>query len=142
MTSNAGAQYASRASIGFTGSVSRGEAMLTQVKKTFKPEFINRLTDIVVFNDMDRQMAQLILDKSIRKLQEKLRARNVELEVTPEAHELLLKRGFTPEYGAREIDRTVGSMLKPPLMREILFGRLKKGGKAVATAKDGKIALG
>ena len=142
MTSNAGAQYASRASIGFTGSVSRGEAMLTQVKKTFKPEFINRLTDIVVFNDMDRQMAQLILDKSIRKLQEKLRARNVELEVTPEARELLLKRGFTPEYGAREIDRTVGSMLKPPLMREILFGRLKKGGKAVATATDGKIALG
>ena len=53
MTSNAGAQYASRASVGFNGNVSRGEAMLAQLKKTFKPEFINRLSDMVVFNDMD-----------------------------------------------------------------------------------------
>ena len=60
MTSNAGAQYASRASVGFNGNVSRGDAMLAQVKKTFKPEFINRLSDMVVFNDMDKHMAELI----------------------------------------------------------------------------------
>ena len=61
MTSNAGAQYASQANVGFNSNVSRGEAMLTQVKKTFKPEFINRLSDTVVFNDMDKHMAELIL---------------------------------------------------------------------------------
>ena len=129
MTSNAGAQYASRASIGFTGSVSRGDAMLTTVKKTFKPEFINRLTDIVVFHDMSRQMASLILDKKLAQLQTKLSAKNVTLHLSAEARELLLTKGFTPEYGAREFDRVIGSMLKPLLMREILFGKLKKGGE-------------
>ena len=129
MTSNAGAQYASRASIGFTGSVSRGDAMLTTVKKMFKPEFINRLTDIVVFHDMSREMASLILDKKLAQLQTKLSAKNVTLHLSAEARELLLTKGFTPEYGARELDRVIGSLLKPLLMREILFGKLKKGGE-------------
>ena len=141
MTSNAGAQYASRASIGFTGSVSRGDAMLTTVKKTFKPEFINRLTDIVVFHDMSRQMASLILDKKLAQLQTKLSAKSVTLHLSAEARELLLTKGFTPEYGARELDRVIGSMLKPLLMREILFGKLKKGGDAVVDVKDGALRL-
>lgn len=141
MTSNAGAQYASRASIGFTGSVSRGDAMLTTVKKTFKPEFINRLTDIVVFHDMSRQMASLILDKKLAQLQTKLSAKNVTLRLSTEARELLLTKGFTPEYGARELDRVIGSMLKPLLMKEMLFGKLKKSGDAVVEVKDGALRL-
>ena len=141
MTSNAGAQYASRANIGFGGTVSRGEAMLTQVKKTFKPEFLNRLTDTIVFHDMDRQMAELILDKSLRRLADKLAAKKVELTVSDEARELLLKKGFTAEYGARELDRVVSNMLKPLLMREILFGWLRGGGKAEAVVTEGKIEL-
>ena len=141
LTSNAGAQHASQANIGFAGNTSRGEAMLSQVKKTFKPEFINRLTDIVVFNDMDRHMAELILDKSLRRLADKLQQKNVELSVGNSARELLLDKGFTREYGARQIDRTVDSLLKPLLMREMLFGKLRKGGKAKAEAKNGKIVL-
>ena len=141
MTSNAGAQYASRANIGFGGTVSRGEAMLTQVKKTFKPEFLNRLTDTIVFHDMDRHMAELILDKSLRRLADKLAAKKVELTVSDEARELLLKKGFTVEYGARELDRVVSNMLKPLLMREILFGWLRGGGKAEAVVTEGKIEL-
>ncbi len=141
LTSNAGAQHASQANIGFAGNTSRGEAMLSQVKKTFKPEFINRLTDIVVFNDMDRHMAELILDKSLRRLADKLQQKNVELSVDNSARELLLDKGFTREYGARQIDRTVDSLLKPLLMREMLFGKLRKGGKAKAEAKNGKIVL-
>lgn len=141
MTSNAGAQYASRANIGFGGTVSRGEAMLTQVKKTFKPEFLNRLTDTIVFHDMDRHMAELILDKSLRRLADKLAAKKVDLTVSDEARELLLKKGFTAEYGARELDRVVSNMLKPLLMREILFGWLRGGGKAEAVVTEGKIEL-
>ena len=141
LTSNAGAQHASQANIGFAGNTSRGEAMLSQVKKTFKPEFINRLTDIVVFNDMDRHMAELILDKSLRRLADKLQQKNVELSVDNSARELLLDKGFTREYGARQIDRTVDSLLKPLLMREMLFGKLRKGGKAKAEAKNCKIVL-
>ena len=129
MTSNAGAQYAAQASIGFSGNVSRGEAMLKQVKKTFKPEFINRLSGTVVFNDMDKTMATLILRKKLGELQEKLTAKNVQMTLTDEAFNHLLKEGFTKEYGAREMDRVITGQLKPLLMREILFGSLKKGGR-------------
>ena len=130
MTSNAGAQYASRASVGFNGNVSRGEAMLAQVKKTFKPEFINRLSDMVVFNDMDKHMAELILAKKLRQLDAKLAAKGVTVTLTDAAREQLLKWGFTKEYGAREMDRAIGNRLKPILMKALLFGKLKKGGKA------------
>ena len=87
MTSNAGAQYASRASVGFNGNVSRGDAMLAQVKKTFKPEFINRLSDMVVFNDMDKHMAELILAKKLRQLDAKLAAKGVTVTLTDAARE-------------------------------------------------------
>ena len=136
MTSNAGAQFAGQANIGFTGSVSRGEAMLKQVKKTFKPEFINRLTGTVVFNDMDEQMATLILKKKLGELQEKLTAKQVTMTLTDEAFALLLKEGFTREYGAREMDRVIGQRLKPLLMREILFGSLKQGGSIKVGAEQ------
>ena len=139
MTSNAGAQYAAQANIGFTGKVSRGEAMLKQVKKTFKPEFINRLTGTVVFNDMDRQMATLILKKKLGELQEKLTAKQIEMTLSDEAFGLLLEEGFTREYGAREMDRVIAQRLKPLLMREILFGSLKNGGKAAISVKDGQL---
>ena len=128
MTSNAGAQYAGQAAIGFQGHVSRGEAMLKQVKKTFKPEFINRLSGTVVFNDMDRPMATLILKKKLRELQEKLTAKKVTLTLKDETFNALLEEGFTQEYGAREMDRVINQRLKPQLMREILFGSLKEGG--------------
>ena len=131
MTSNAGAQHASQANIGFNGHTSRGEAMLQQVKKTFKPEFINRLSGTVVFHDMDRKMATLILKKKLGELQEKLTARNVEMKLTKKAFEHLLDKGFTRDYGAREMDRVIAQQLKPLLMREILFGSLKKGGSVV-----------
>lgn len=129
MTSNAGAQFAGQANIGFTGGVSRGEAMLKQVKKTFKPEFINRLSGTVVFNDMDHHMAELILKKKLRELQEKLTAKKVTLTLKDETFAALLKEGFTKEYGAREMDRVINQRLKPQLMREILFGSLKEGGE-------------
>jgi ATP-dependent Clp protease ATP-binding subunit ClpA len=141
MTSNAGAQFAAQANIGFTGKVSRGEAMLKQVKKTFKPEFINRLTGTVVFNDMDEQMATLILRKKLGELQEKLTAKQVKMTLADEAFQLLLKEGFTREYGAREMDRIIAQRLKPLLMREILFGRLNQGGKVKIQVKNGGLSI-
>ena len=130
LTSNAGAQYAAQASVGFNGNISRGEAMLAQVKKTFKPEFINRLSAMVVFHDMSRAMAQLILQKKLAALHAQLAARQVQLTLTAEAEKHLLSLGFTPQSGAREMDRVIASQLKPLLTREMLFGKLKNGGRA------------
>ena len=137
MTSNAGAQYASQSNVGFNSNVSRGDAMLAQVKKTFKPEFINRLSDMVVFNDMDKHMAELILHKKLRQLDEKLAAKGVSLSLTDTAFEQMLKWGFTKEYGAREMDRVIGNRLKPLLVKALLFGKLKKGGQGIVDF-DGK----
>ena len=141
MTSNAGAQHASQANIGFSGNTSRGEAMLQQVKKTFKPEFINRLSGTVVFHDMDRTMATLILKKKLGELQEKLTAKQVTMTLTDEAFDHLLKEGFTREYGAREMDRVIGQQLKPLLMREILFGSLKQGGDVTIEMRNEKLEM-
>ena len=141
MTSNAGAQFARQASVGFNSRISSGEAMLKQVKKTFKPEFINRLSATVVFHDMDRQMATRILDKKLGELRSKLAARQVEMELSPEAHSWLLEQGFTQEYGAREIDRIIASRLKPLFMREILFGSLKTGGKVRIEIEENELKL-
>lgn len=141
MTSNAGAQYASQASLGFASTASAGSAMLKQVKHTFKPEFINRLNEIVVFNDMDEQMAKLILGKKLRELNAKLAAKSVSITLTNEAHQHLLKSGYSKEYGAREMDRVIQQQLKTMLMREILFGKLKKGGEATVDLQNGILTI-
>lgn len=141
MTTNAGAQYASQASVGFTGSVSRGDAMMKQVKKTFKPEFINRLSGTVIFHDMDREMASLILKKKIKELDVKLRLKNIKMKLSPKAFEYLLNEGYTVEYGAREMDRVISQQLKPILMKEILFGSLKSGGEISIKVKDGCLSI-
>ena len=142
MTSNAGAQFASQSGIGFAHNVSRGEAMMKQVKKTFKPEFINRLSGTVVFHDMNKHMATLILRKKLRELDGKLAAKKVTMALTEEAFEHLLKEGFIPEYGAREMDRVISQRLKPLLMREILFGSLRNGGEIKIGLKDGSLSVG
>ena len=142
MTSNAGAQFASQSGIGFAHNVSRGEAMMKQVKKTFKPEFINRLSGTVVFHDMNKHMATLILKKKLRELDGKLAAKKVTMALTEEAFEHLLKEGFIPEYGAREMDRVISQRLKPLLMREMLFGSLRNGGEIKIGLKDGSLSVG
>lgn len=140
MTSNAGARYAHKAGIGFDRKADAGSAMAKEVKNVFAPEFINRLTSVVVFNDMDKGMARMILEDKIRKLQERLDAKDITLDITEEAFEKLLKEGFTPEYGARELERVLNARVTPLLMREILFGR-KENFRAVITATDEGYAL-
>ena len=140
MTSNAGARYAHTANVGYARKANAGAAMAKEVKKVFAPEFLNRLSSVVVFNDMDEKMAGMILDDKIKKLQARLDARKVTLVIEPEAYSKLLSEGFSPEYGAREIERVLNSRLTPLLMKEILFGEgaksFKEGFKAIITATD------
>lgn len=142
MTSNAGAQYAHQASVGFGSQVTTGKAMLNQVKKTFKPEFINRLNDIIVFNDMDETMAGLVLDKKVGILKKKMKAKGITLTLSNEAHAFLLKKGFSKEYGAREMDRVIRAHLTTLLSKEVLFGSLKGAKKAKVILKDEKLTIG
>jgi ATP-dependent Clp protease ATP-binding subunit ClpA len=141
MTSNAGARYAHKASVGFERKVNAGETMAKEIKNVFAPEFINRLSSVVVFNDMDEKMAGLILDDKIRKLQERLDSKKIKLQIHPEAYELLLKEGFSPEYGAREIERVLNARLTPLLMKAILFGGHGEGFTAIVTITPEGLAI-
>lgn len=139
MTSNAGARYAHK-SVGFDRKGNAGAAMAKEVRKIFAPEFINRLSSVVVFNDMDEKMAGLILDSKIEKLQSRLKSRNIILEIEPDAYRKLLDEGFTTEYGAREIERVLNSRITPLLMKEILFGR-KEGFTAHVTLEGNDFSI-
>lgn len=141
MTSNAGAQFANQAGIGFGGGQSKGQAMLSSVKKTFKPEFLNRLSGTVVFNDMDKTMATLILEKKLRQLSKRLETKNVTMSLSSEAKDFLLEKGFNAQYGAREMDRVIQQYLTPLLMEEILFGKLAKGGHVTLKKIDDGLAI-
>jgi ATP-dependent Clp protease ATP-binding subunit ClpA len=140
MTTNAGAQFA-RQSIGFTQTNTTGEAMMRSVKKTFKPEFLNRLSAITVFNDMNRDMAEKVLSKKLTYLRNKLTAKNISLVLEPEATEFLLNKGFSPEYGGREIDRVISTCLKPLLMKAILHKQLCSGSIATVYAQNDVLKL-
>lgn len=141
MTTNAGAQYARQSGMGFVKNMSAGEAMMKKVKSTFKPEFLNRLTGVTIFHDMNRQMAELILNKKLKRLEEQLATRNVTIELTDASRVHLLNKGFSEEYGGREVDRVITNELKPILMRAILFGNLKNGGNAKVDIKEGRLSL-
>lgn len=141
MTSNAGAQSASIGSVGFATSWTRGNAMLDAVKKTFKPEFINRLSATVVFNDMSREMASSVLNKKLAILQSRLKNKNVIFKLSNKAHEFLINEGFSERYGAREMDRAIRHHLNTLLMKEILFGQLKDGGKVYVERVNNSLAL-
>jgi len=128
MTSNAGASRVGKSGIGFGDQSVKSDVIMEEVKKTFQPEFRNRLNRIVVFNPMDKVMGERIARKKLDELGTMLAQKKVELEVLPEAMALLAKKGTSTEYGAREMDRIIGSEIKPLLVDELLFGSLKKGG--------------
>lgn len=141
MTSNAGANRVGKSQIGFGDRSVKADVIMEEVKKTFQPEFRNRLSRIVVFNGMDEDMAGAVVEKKLRELGEMLLAKKIELSVTGQAAELLQKKGISQEYGAREIERVIGSEIKPLLVDEILFGRLKRGGSCTLTCEAEKFVL-
>ena len=119
MTSNAGAGQIGKSQIGFGSAAVNVDALMEAVKRTFQPEFRNRLSRIVLFRSMDEDMAERIAGKKLKELSAKLALRKVELTVTPEAAEYVRKAGITREYGAREMDRVISGEVKPLLADEI-----------------------
>ena len=128
MTSNAGAEKADRASIGFGGRQLNEEGITDEVKRVFRPEFRNRLDRIIIFRPLDAAMADRIVGKEFGNLARKAAEKNVELTLSRVCRKYLAAKGVSREYGAREIKRIIGQEIKPLLVDEMLFGRLKKGG--------------
>lgn len=141
MTSNAGANRLGKHGIGFVEQDVGKDVIMEEVKRTFQAEFRNRLNRIVVFRSMDDKMAEQIVEKKLRELQAMLSGKGVALSVDEEAKKLIKEKGISEEYGAREIERVIGSRIKPLLVDEILFGRLKEGGRCRLAAADGEFRI-
>ncbi|MFR1201080.1 MAG: AAA family ATPase, partial [Clostridium sp.] len=141
MTSNAGAKEIGKNKVGFGERVVQGEAIKDEVKRFFTPEFRNRLDKIVVFNHIDKEMAINITIKEIGLFKEQLLSKNIILEFDDSVINHISSEGVSKEYGAREISRIINSEIKALLIDEILFGRLKDGGKAKIIFSDSKYAI-
>lgn len=144
MTSNAGARDLEKGNIGFgSDELKNVEASLNEaVNKTFPPEFRNRLDSVIPFNYLDFEIAKRVCQKEISNLSKRLLQKKVSLEVSPECIDFLSKKGYSKEFGARNIARTIENEIADKLVDEVLFGSLAKGGKAIAKiGTDGEILI-
>ena len=141
MTSNAGARELGKPLVGFGERSVHDEAVFDAVERIFSPEFRNRLDAVVKFNALDHAVILQVVGKAIREFQDELAGKKVTLEVTPVCMEWLAEKGYSKDFGAREIARLVSSKLKDFFVDEILFGRLSKGGSARADVENNEVVL-
>jgi ATP-dependent Clp protease ATP-binding subunit ClpC len=117
------------------------ERILEEAKKTFRPEFLNRLDDIVVFRSLTKPDLIDILDLEISKVAQRLKAKNINLELDEKAKDLLVGKGYDPQYGARPMRRAVERFLEDPLAEEILKGVFHDGEPIHVTAENDRLSF-
>lgn len=141
MTSNAGAREIGKRQTGFHERHIKEDAIDSAVDRIFSPEFRNRLDSIVTFNDLSEEVILNIVGKEINAFAEQLKLKNVTLEVTEECRKWLAQKGYSKEFGARQIMRLIQEKLKGFFVDEVLFGRLTQGGYAIADIEDNEIKV-
>jgi ATP-dependent Clp protease ATP-binding subunit ClpA len=141
MTTNAGAETMSRASIGFAQQ-DHSKDGAEELKKVFTPEFRNRLDGVIQFSSLQRDVVLTVVDKFLVELQSQLDEKRVLLDVSDEAREWLMEKGYDPLMGARPLARVIQDHIKKPLAEMVLFGELADGGGDVAVVvKDDELVL-
>ena len=117
------------------------ELVMGELKKVFRPEFINRVDDIIVFRKLLHDDIQKIAGKMLEGLKGQLRDMDIAVEFTPAAVEAVANAGFDPVYGARPLRRAIRSKMEDPISEEMLEGNMKAGGSYVCDFKDGKYVI-
>jgi ATP-dependent Clp protease ATP-binding subunit ClpA len=141
MTTNAGAQEVSRASIGFTQQDHSSDAMAA-ITKMFSPEFRNRLDAIIQFKTLDEHSVLRVVDKLVLELEAQLESHDVTFELEDAARQWIAERGYDPKMGARPMARVIQEHIKRPLAEQLLFGDLSDGGSVhISVAEDGSLNL-
>lgn len=140
MTTNAGAEEGSRASIGFTQQEHSTDSMLA-INKMFSPEFRNRLDAVIQFKPLDINIVGNVVDKFIFELETLLAEKNVTLMLDADARLWLAERGCDPKMGARPMARLIQEKIKKPLANDILFGKLVRGGHVKIHVQDNQLAF-
>ncbi|WP_195264347.1 ATP-dependent Clp protease ATP-binding subunit ClpA [Clostridium sp. 1001275B_160808_H3] len=141
MTSNAGARDIGKNLVGFARDTIKMEAISDEVKRAFTPEFRNRLDKVVVFNQINKEMAKDIAQKELSKFKDKLTNKSVNLEFSEECIDFVSEKGLSKEFGAREILRVINSEIKPLLVDELLFGELSNGGSCKIVISNSKFKI-
>src|SRR5450830_1572959 len=141
MTTNAGSEALNKSHIGFTQSSASGDE-LADIKRTFTPEFRNRLDAIISFAPLDHEVILRVVDKFLMQLEEQLHEKKVEVVFTDALKDHLAENGFDPLMGARPMARLIQDTIRSALADELLFGRLANGGQVtVDVDADGKVKL-
>jgi len=141
MTTNAGAQEMSRASVGFTEQDHTTDGM-SIIKKQFSPEFRNRLDAIIQFASLEIDSIKRVVDKLVVELEAKLGNNDVTLELDDDARDWIAERGYDPQIGARPMARIIQEQIKRPLAEELLFDSLANGGHVkIVVGKDDVLEL-
>ncbi|MCX4188904.1 ATP-dependent Clp protease ATP-binding subunit ClpA [Methylophaga sp. OBS3] len=141
LTSNAGAQDMNRTGIGFTKQEMHQSDGMEALKRTFTPEFRNRLDGIIQFKPLSRDAILRVADKAVLELEMLLQDKNVTIEIDNEAREWLAEHGYDIQMGARPMARLVQERIKRPLADELLFGKLSEGGHVRVLLKDNELSL-
>ena len=114
---------------------------MSELRKQFKPEFLNRIDEIIVFHKLTDEDISKIIDIMLKEVKERLSEKKIELSIDKSAKELIAKKGTDSSYGARPLRRAIQSILEDQLAEEILDGKLKDGYKARAIDKDDNIEI-
>ncbi|MBN2050973.1 MAG: ATP-dependent Clp protease ATP-binding subunit ClpA [Spirochaetales bacterium] len=141
MTSNAGARDMGKPMIGFDGKLLSESAVKEAVEKTFAPEFRNRLDGIVSFKPLDEEVILAVVEKEFRAFRRQLEKQSVFLEVSDALKRWVARKGYSREFGARNISRVIQDTVKPFFVDEVLFGRLSGGGRARADIEDDRVVV-
>lgn len=141
MTSNAGAREIGRQTIGFEGQPIQRDAVYKAIEKTFSPEFRNRLDGVVNFQGLTEEVVRKIVKKAVADFAAQLIGKKVLLTMTEHCYTWLARRGFSPEFGAREIARLIQDKVKLFFVDEVLFGSLREGGEALADIENDDVVV-
>lgn len=138
LTTNAGAADAQKSAIGIgaTSATSSSDKQNEAIKRAFTPEFLNRLDAVIQFQPLSQEMIMKVVKKFVGEFAKQLAKKKIEIDLSDAAEKWLLQRGFDPLLGARPMARTIDDNLKKPLVDELLFGRLEKGGRVRVDVKD------
>ncbi len=143
MTSNVGADLLrKKGALGFVSQkegveyADMKERLLEEVKKTFKPEFLNRIDDTIVFQSLTKEDLSKIVELEVKEVGNRLKEQDIEISCSKEAYALLIEKGFDPVFGARPLKRTIQRLLEDPLAEDIISGRFKEGSKVKVDRKD------
>jgi len=149
MTSNVGAELIKKQNVvGFSATDTDQtsydvvkEKLLAEAKKVFKPEFLNRLTDIIVFHQLTREHLSKIVHLEVAKVEDRLKSRSISFKISPEALEYLIDKGYDPAYGARPLRRAIEKYVEDPIAEELIRGTIKSNSVVTITLKDKELVF-